>query len=112
MGCSTARAAARAAAGSEAAVVSRLVDDGYVVAAGDAHFNAYGNEASQEDYVALAAEVARRYRTHRTFLLAESMGGVAGLHLLAGNRIPDLAGPPCSPAGRRRARPPHDRRAG
>ena len=73
-------------------VTDRLVADGYVVAASDAHFDAWGNETSQQDYVALAAELKSRYDTPQTFLLAESMGGVAALQILAGDQIPDLAG--------------------
>ncbi|WP_138734700.1 alpha/beta hydrolase [Modestobacter excelsi] len=73
-------------------VTDRLVADGYVVAASDAHFDAWGNQASQDDYVALAAELKSRYDTPQTFLLAESMGGVAALQILAGDLIPDLAG--------------------
>lgn len=76
----------------QARVTERLVADGYVVAASDAHFDAWGNQASQQDYVALAAELKSRYGTPQTFLLAESMGGVAALQILAGDQIPDLAG--------------------
>jgi alpha-beta hydrolase superfamily lysophospholipase len=73
-------------------IVDRLVADGYVVAASDAHLDAFGNAASQQDHVDLAAELTRRYETSRTFLLAESMGGVAALQLLAADRIPHLMG--------------------
>ena len=76
----------------EGRVAQRLVADGYVVAASDAHGDAWGNAASQQDYVDLAAELTRRYATPRTFLWAESMGTLAALHLLAGDRIPGLAG--------------------
>ena len=34
--------------------VNHLVSSGYVVAASNAHLNAFGNEESQDDYVALA----------------------------------------------------------
>ncbi|WP_369130482.1 alpha/beta hydrolase [Modestobacter roseus] len=78
--------------GDQAGVVERLVDDGYVVAAADAHRNAFGNEASQQSYVTLAQELTDRYGTPRTFLIAESMGAVAGLKLVAADAIPDLAG--------------------
>lgn len=73
-------------------IVDRLVADGYVVAASDAHLDAFGNAASQQDHVDLAAELTRRYETSRTFLLAESMGGVAGTQILASDRIPHLLG--------------------
>jgi alpha-beta hydrolase superfamily lysophospholipase len=73
-------------------VTERLLAEGYVVAASDAHFDAFGNAASQQDYVALALELAQRYGTSRTFFIAESMGGVAALQILAGDRIPDLLG--------------------
>jgi alpha-beta hydrolase superfamily lysophospholipase len=73
-------------------LADRLLAEGYVVAAGDAHLNAFGNEASQQDYVALAADVSERYGTSETFLLAESMGAVAGLQILADESIPDVRG--------------------
>jgi alpha-beta hydrolase superfamily lysophospholipase len=76
----------------QARIVDRLVADGYVVAASDAHFDAFGNAASQQAYVDLAAELTQRYGTDRTFLLAESMGALAGLQLMADERIPDIAG--------------------
>ncbi|MGY1856585.1 serine aminopeptidase domain-containing protein [Modestobacter sp. SYSU DS0290] len=78
--------------GDQAGVVERLVDEGYVVAAGDAHRNAFGNDASQQSYVELAEELSDRYGTSRTFLIAESMGAVAGLQLVAADAIPDLQG--------------------
>jgi pimeloyl-ACP methyl ester carboxylesterase len=74
------------------AVVNQLVADGYVVAASDAYFNAWGNPSSQDAYVALAADLSQRYGTSRTFLLAESMGGAAGLQILANDRIPGVLG--------------------
>ncbi|MGK5110459.1 MULTISPECIES: serine aminopeptidase domain-containing protein [unclassified Geodermatophilus] len=73
-------------------MVDRLVAAGYVVAGSDGHLNAFGNEASQAGYVALAAELAERYGTTDTYLIAESMGAVAGLQLLADERIPDVRG--------------------
>ena len=76
----------------EARVAQRLVAEGYVVAASDAHGDAWGNAASQQAYVDLAAQLTRRYATPRTFLWAVSMGTVAALQLLAHDRIPRLAG--------------------
>jgi pimeloyl-ACP methyl ester carboxylesterase len=73
-------------------VVDRLVAEGYVVAASDAHFNALGNEASQQDYIDLAATLSERYGTSRTYLIAESMGSVAGLQIAADDSIPDVRG--------------------
>ncbi|MFW3172994.1 serine aminopeptidase domain-containing protein [Geodermatophilus sp. CPCC 206100] len=73
-------------------MVGDLVAQGYVVAGSDGNFNAWGNEASQQGYVDLAAELAERYGTTDTYLVAESMGGVAGLQLLADDRIPDVRG--------------------
>ena len=73
-------------------MVEHLLAQGYVVGASDGHFNAFGNQASQDDYVALAAELAERYGTTETYLVAESMGAVAGLQILADDRIPDVRG--------------------
>ena len=73
-------------------VVQRLVDAGYVVAASDAHGDAWGNAASQADHVALAGALRARHHTTATFLLAESMGSVAALRIVAGHQIADLAG--------------------
>jgi pimeloyl-ACP methyl ester carboxylesterase len=73
-------------------MVDALVAEGYVVAGSDGNFNAWGNEASQQGYVDLAAELAERYGTTDTYLIAESMGGVAGLQILADDRIPDVHG--------------------
>jgi pimeloyl-ACP methyl ester carboxylesterase len=73
-------------------VVERLLEDGYVVAASDAHLNDWGSPRSQDAYADLAADLAERYGTSRTFLLAESMGTPAALQLLTENRIPDLLG--------------------
>jgi len=73
-------------------IAERLVGDGYVMAASDAHFDAFGNAASQQDYVDLAAELSERYGTTRTYLLAESMGTMPGLQILAAQRIPGTVG--------------------
>lgn len=76
----------------QAGIADRLVADGYVVAASDAHFDAFGNAESQQAYVDLARELRDRYSTSRTFLLAESMGTVAALQIVAHDQIPDLVG--------------------
>lgn len=80
------------AAADPAGIADRLVADGYVVAASDAHADAFGNAESQQAYVALARELKERYSTSRTVLLAESMGTVAALQIVADQEVPDLVG--------------------
>lgn len=66
--------------GRRANLAARLLEEGFAVAASDAGGDAWGNPASLQDYEALRAELARRGFT-RSFVLAEPMGGLAGLAL-------------------------------
>lgn len=70
------------------ALVRELTDAGYAVVASRAGGNAFGNEASQVNYAELATWAADRYRVSDIFFLAESMGAIAAVNLLA--KDPDL----------------------
>jgi pimeloyl-ACP methyl ester carboxylesterase len=67
-------------------VANALLADGYVVAAALAGGNAWGNATTVQDYRAFAATLMRRYHLTRIYLMAESMGGLAGMQL--GDRLP------------------------
>lgn len=67
-----------------------LLARGYTVVGGDAFGNAWGNPASVDSYAALVATVRQRVPVQRVYLLAESMGGLAGAQLVTQGRIPGL----------------------
>lgn len=69
-------------------LVRELADAGYAVVASRAGGNAFGNTASQTDYAELASWAADRYRVSDIFFLAESMGTIAAVNLMA--KDPDL----------------------
>lgn len=69
-------------------LVRDLTDAGYAVVASRAGGNAFGNNASQLNYAELATWAADRYRVSDVFFLAESMGAIAAMNLLA--KDPDL----------------------
>lgn len=64
-------------------LVRTLTDAGYAVVASDAGGNAFGNPSSQRNYAALIRDSGKRYRTNETYFLAESMGTVAAMNLMA-----------------------------
>ncbi len=72
------------------ALADGLVDAGYVVAAGDAAGDAWGNAASVDAHAALAVAVTDLVGARDVYLVAESMGGLAGAQLVTGRRIPGL----------------------
>jgi len=74
-----------------AATITALVDAGYAVAGSDAHGNNWGAPASVKDYLALARRLGAEGLT-RVYVLAQSMGGLAGLKLLAAIRPVAWAG--------------------
>ncbi|ETA05585.1 hypothetical protein BJF87_12110 [Gordonia sp. CNJ-863] len=65
------------------ALVRDLCAAGYVVVAGRAGGNAYGNPASQRHYAAIAEATAERHRVSDVFFLAESMGTIAAVNVMA-----------------------------
>jgi pimeloyl-ACP methyl ester carboxylesterase len=60
-----------------------LVNAGFAVVASRAGGDAFGNPASQRNYIYLGGAAAEHYGTENIFLLAESMGAVAAANLLA-----------------------------
>jgi alpha-beta hydrolase superfamily lysophospholipase len=67
-----------------------LVEQGYTVAASDAFGDAWGNTASVEAHAALAATVRSLVPTEDVYLVAESMGGLAGARLVDSGHIAGL----------------------
>lgn len=67
-----------------------LVAEGYAVASSDAAGNAWGDDASVDDYATLAATVSAGTGATDVFLLAESMGGLAAARLVHERRIGEL----------------------
>ncbi|MGY1699125.1 hypothetical protein [Geodermatophilus sp. SYSU D00766] len=67
-----------------------LVAAGYAVAASDAGGDAWGTAASVDAHAALAATARELTGAGEVFLVAESMGGLAGAQLVTGRRIAGL----------------------
>ncbi|MGY1692659.1 hypothetical protein [Geodermatophilus sp. SYSU D01105] len=67
-----------------------LVAAGYVVAASDAEGDAWGSAASVDAHAALAAAVSDLVHPTDVYLVAESMGGLAGARLVEDRRIEGL----------------------
>lgn len=67
-----------------------LVDDGWIVAASDAHGDVWGSPEERADYVALYERVAEEYDVTQTVFVAESMGAIGSLHVVADDSIPTL----------------------
>jgi hypothetical protein len=72
------------------ALAAGLVAAGYAVASSDAAGDAWGDDASVDDYTELAATVSARVGATDVFLLAESMGGLAAARLVEERRIEGL----------------------
>lgn len=75
-------------------LTERLVNADFAVVTSNASGNAFGNPQSQRNYRELANMALERYRVQNVFFLAESMGAVAALNLMAGietSRIRGLA---------------------
>jgi hypothetical protein len=64
-------------------LTDQLLDAGFAVVASKAGGNAYGNEASQHNYRQLGRVAVKHYQVTDVYLLAESMGTVAAVNLLA-----------------------------
>lgn len=67
-----------------------LVDNGFAIVASKAGGNAYGNPDSQRDYLELGRVAAHHYRVNDVYLLAESMGTVAAVNVLAAGIGPQI----------------------
>jgi hypothetical protein len=73
-------------------LIAALADAGFPVVASSAGGNAFGNISSQQNYSALAFGSAERYRATQVFFLAESMGAVAAVNVMANNKSLSVAG--------------------
>jgi pimeloyl-ACP methyl ester carboxylesterase len=62
---------------------AELVDAGFAVVSSDAGGNAFGNPSSRQNYLYLGGEAANHYHTENFFLVAESMGALAAVNLMA-----------------------------
>lgn len=67
----------------KAGVVTRLTDDGYIVAASDAAGDNWGNQASQTAYDALKTYLDSNYAPSAYAYWAQSMGGLSALNMIA-----------------------------
>jgi pimeloyl-ACP methyl ester carboxylesterase len=61
---------------------AQLVNANFAVVSTNAGGNAFGDSASQQNYLYLAATAAQHYKTENVFFVAESMGAVAAVNLL------------------------------
>ncbi len=73
-------------------VTQALVEAGYAVVSSDAGGDSFGSPGAQGAYLRLAEAAREHYATDTTFLLAESMGGLAALPLAASGEVRDLRG--------------------
>jgi pimeloyl-ACP methyl ester carboxylesterase len=64
-------------------MTTALVNAGFAVVSSAAGGDAFGNAASQHNYVILGGAAAEHYGTENIFLLAESMGAIAAANLVA-----------------------------
>jgi pimeloyl-ACP methyl ester carboxylesterase len=62
---------------------AKLVNAGFAVVSSNAGGDAWGNPASQKNYVYLGGAAAQHYGTENLFFIAESMGAIAATNLLA-----------------------------
>lgn len=75
----------------KAAIVTRLTDEGYLLAASDAAGDNWGNQAAQDSYDALRAYLDTNHAPGAYAFWAQSMGGLAAL-LLAARGFTGLVG--------------------
>jgi pimeloyl-ACP methyl ester carboxylesterase len=64
-------------------MTTALVNAGFAVVSSAAGGDAFGNAASQHNYVILGGAAAEHYGTENIFFIAESMGAIAAANLLA-----------------------------
>lgn len=69
-------------------IFERLKSEGYIVAYSNAHGNAWGNQASVNDYKQLSDYLHHKYTIIDTVFLSQSMGGLAGLQTVANGNVP------------------------
>lgn len=63
-----------------------LVEAGFPVVASSAGGNAYGSLKSQENYAALAYDAVKHFGVDKVFFIAESMGTLAAVRLMASDK--------------------------
>jgi pimeloyl-ACP methyl ester carboxylesterase len=73
-------------------LTTKLVDAGFAVVSSNAGGDAFGNDASQMNYVYLGGTAVDHYHVENVFFLAESMGAIAATNLLARNLTPRVRG--------------------
>ncbi len=78
--------------GKMAPMAESLVEAGYAVVASDAGGDGFGNPAGREDHAAALAWARDRLGDAPVVLLAESMGGLSALPLMAGGELDPVAG--------------------
>lgn len=69
-------------------VIDKLLSEGFIVATSQAHSNAWGNQASQDDYLNLYNYLNSSYNIIDVAYVGHSMGGLASLSMLSKNTIP------------------------
>lgn len=65
-----------------------LLDEGYILAASNAHGENWGNANSIADYNALYADAIGRYIVTKVIFISQSMGGMSGLNCIQNGTIP------------------------
>jgi len=73
-------------------LTERLVNANFAVVSSKASGNAFGNPQSQENYRQLANMAVEHYRVENVFFLAESMGAIAALNLMAATETSRIRG--------------------
>lgn len=64
-------------------LVNSLVHAGFAIVSSEAHGDSWGSRASQEAYLALAGVATNHYHTENLYFLAEDMGSLAAVKLMA-----------------------------
>ena len=64
-------------------LTNALTSAGFAVVAGNAGGNAFGNQVSQDQYADIAKLASERYKVQNVFFLAESMGTLAAVNMMA-----------------------------
>jgi len=72
-------------------IIDKLLSEGYIVATSEAHGNAWGNQASQDDYLALYNYIIANYNINDVVFVGHSMGGITSLNMIAKNAIPAVS---------------------
>lgn len=71
-------------------IVTRLTDDGWIVASSNAGGDNWGNDASLTAYLALQTYIEANYTVSALAFFSQSMGGLSGLRAAASGSYPKL----------------------